>query len=78
MSTAGHRTKEMRRLGWLTATAAAVEAKVYRATIYRWMDAGMLETTKVGGSRFVSMESLRKALGPMASPQPKPKKGRRR
>jgi hypothetical protein len=66
VSLVADRIAEMRRRGWLTLAGAAAEGKVDRATIYRWIKAEKLDATKVAGSRFVSQESLRRELGPMA------------
>lgn len=59
------RRKAMRVRGWLSPVQAAAMAKVDRATIYRWISDDRLKITKVAGSRYVSLASLRKLLGPM-------------
>jgi len=69
----------MRRRGWLCASDSAALAKVDRATLFRWIAAGKVESTKVGQGRFVSVASLKKQMGPLGDGIPKTRpKGRRR
>ena len=39
---------------------AAKAIGVSRATIYNWMNAGRIETSRVGGRRLVKIESIKR------------------
>ncbi|HUO08417.1 MAG TPA: hypothetical protein VM008_08975 [Phycisphaerae bacterium] len=41
--------------------------KIGRATIYRWIATGQLETLKCGGTRFTSLEALQRFATPSAA-----------
>jgi len=52
--------------GYMTVYEVARRLEMTVATVYRWLDSGVVEGTHVGSSRFVQLASLRKHVGPSA------------
>lgn len=48
----------------LTVTEAAYRLKRTPKTIYRYVEQGLLEKVKIGGSTFILLESVKKMLSP--------------
>ena len=52
--------------GYEKASPLARRLGVSVQTLYRWVDTGKVRGTKVGGTRYVHIASLREYLGPEA------------
>jgi excisionase family DNA binding protein len=53
----------MRKRGMISAAEAARRFGVSRSTVWRWMDSGRIAGERVSWRRYVSEESMRKAMG---------------
>lgn len=57
----------MEREGWWPIWRAADRARVSVHTVYRWIRADEVESTKVGGRWYVAVRSIAEKLGPVAA-----------
>lgn len=59
--------EHMKKKGFLLATEIARILKVHHSSVYRLLDSEQLKEMKIGSSRYVSIASVKKYLGPAAS-----------
>ena len=62
-----HQREHMKSKGYLLATEVARLLMVHHSNVYRLLDSKDLKELKVGKSRYVSIASIKKYLGPAAS-----------
>ena len=59
-------THKMRAKGYLLATEVATRVGVHKATVYRWINDGIIEALDFNGAYYIKWSSVREHMGELA------------